>query len=244
MNIFVLTVLACLPAVLTQVKIPPGTLVPGLLNSSISSKSSRPSEQLRATVMQDILLPDGEKIRRGSKIIGHVVSVTPHRSNTSAAQVTLKFDRIEMSDHRSITITTSLRALASIPEVVHAQSPLAGSALGSSDSAWTTVQIGGDAVFRGGGSVTEHSEKIGKPVPYGVLVRVAPGEKCGEEVFGNDAPVQALWLFSANACGVYGYRHMKIVAPGPNDPQGQVGLASDHGDFRIESGSGVLLLVE
>lgn len=242
MNRLLLIVLACFPAVLPKETIPRGTFLPGLLNSSISSKNSKSGQPLQATVMQEIQLPDGNKIRRGAKIIGQVVSVTPHHPGT-AAEVTLQFDRLEIAKHQPIAIATSLRAVASIPDVAHAQAPITGSALGASDSAWTTVQIGGDVVYRGGGSVTEHSQKIGKPAPYGVLVRVAPGEKCGEQVFGNDAPVQALWLFSANACGIYGYRHMKIDASGRSDPPSQATITSDRGDFRIESGSGILLLV-
>ena len=242
MNMLVLIVLAGFPAVLPKETIPRGTFLPGLLNSSVSSKNSKSGQPLQATVMQEIQLPDGNKIRRGAKIIGHVVSVTPHHPGR-AAELTLQFDRLEIAKDESISITTSLRAVASIPDVAHAQAPLAGSALGASDNAWTTVQIGGDLVYRGGGSVTERSQKIGKPAPYGVLVRVAPGEKCGEQVFGNDAPVQALWLFSANACGVYGYRHMKIAASGPNSSPGQATITSDRGDFRIENGSGILLLV-
>jgi hypothetical protein len=241
-QILVLIVLACLPAVLAQEKIPAGTFLPGLLNSSISSKSSKPGERLQATVMQEIPLADGRKIRRGAKIIGHVASATPHHPG-AAAQVTLQFDRLQIADHTSIEITTSLRALASLLAVEQAQLPATGSDRGTSDNAYTTVQIGGDVVFRGGGNVTEHSQKIGKPAPYGVLVRVAPGEKCSEQVLGADAPVQALWLFSADACGIYGYRHMKIVPPAASDPPGKITIASDHGDFRIESGSGILVLV-
>jgi hypothetical protein len=242
MNQILITILlACLPAVIVQERIPPGTFLPGLLNSSMGSKSSKPGQPLKATVMQEIPLPDGNKIRRGAKIIGHVTSVIPHHPG-AAAEVTIQFDRLEISDHRSISITTSLRALAALPDVEQAQLPATGSDRGASDAAYTTVQIGGDVVYRGGGSVAEHSQKIGKPAPYGVLVRVAPGEKCGEQVFSNDAPVQALWLFSANACGVYGYRHMKIAPAGENDLAGQSAITSLRGDFHIESGSGILLV--
>jgi hypothetical protein len=242
MNQILITILlACLPAVIAQERIPPGTFLPGLLNSSISSKNSKPGQQLKAAVMQEIPLPDGNKIRRGAKIVGHVISVTPHHPG-AAAQVTFQFDGLEISDHRLIAITTSLRALAALPDVEQAQVPATGSDRGTSDAAYTTVQIGGDVVYRGGGGVTEHSQKIGKPAPYGVLVRVAPGEKCGEQVFGNDAPIQALWLFSASACGVYGYRHMRIAPAGENDRAGQSAVTSDR-DFHIESGSGILLLV-
>lgn len=240
--VLVLALLACLPAVLAQERIPAGTLLPGLLNSSVSSKSSKPGQLLKATVMQEIPLPDGNKIRRGAKIIGRVISVTRHRPG-AAAQVAVQFDRLEMSDHRSIEITTTLRALASLPEVEQAQLPATGSDRGTTEDAYTTVQIGGDVVYRGGGSVAEHSQKIGKPAPYGVLVRVAPGEKCGDEVFSGDAPLQALWLFSADACGVYGYRHMKLAPAGESGIVGQSVITADRGDFRIESGSGILLVV-
>ena len=87
---------------------------------------------------------------------------------------------------------------------------------------------------------------VGEPVfPDGVLgkVRSDPGSPCRAAVAGNHK-TQALWLFSTDACGVYGYDDVKIVHAGRTEPVGEITLASAKGNLAIESGSGWLLRVD
>ena len=87
----------------------------------------------------------------------------------------------------------------------------------------TTWQIGGETVYRGGGHVMDGKMIVGEPVEEeGVLgrVRASSDGTCRGAVEGENR-VQALWLFSSDACGVYGYRRVKIEHVGSNEPAGR-----------------------
>ena len=74
-------------------------------------------------------------------------------------------------------------------------------------------------VYRGGGPVTSDHEVVGTPIRGGgVLVRVTarPGSPCRGPL-DRDAP-QALWVFSSDACGVYGFSNLAIRHAGRTAP--------------------------
>lgn len=70
----------------------------------------------------------------------------------------------------------------------------AGFPSGGERISWTTVQVGGDVVYRGNSSVMRGSEIVGKPVSDGVV-----------EFDDNHKP-QAVGVFSLDASGTYGFR--------------------------------------
>jgi len=222
--------------------IPAGTILPLQLNSSLNSRKSKPGQAVTARIMQDVSLPSGERIPIGSEAMGRVLKVV-RAANGKGAEISFEFDTLEISK-RSIPIVANLRALASMMEVEQAQLPTTGPDRGSSENSWITEQIGGDIVYRGGGPVMNGFEVVGRPTANGVLVQVGshPGTKCRSDVGGNDYP-QALWLFSADACGTYGFSDLRIAHAGRSDTAGQITLASDEGDINVRSGSGLLLRV-
>jgi len=172
------------------------------------------------------------------------VAVTPATAG-SGARIALRFDTVVAKKQR-IPVTTNVRALASLMEVESAQLPKTGADRGTPQTAWTTDQIGGDVVYRGGGPVARGLQVVGEPLfPDGVLgkMRSDPGSPCRAAVDQNHTP-QALWLFSTDACGVYGYEDVKIVHAGRTEPVGEITLASSKGNLAIESGSGWLLRVD
>lgn len=221
--------------------IPPGTVLPVQLNSSFSTKD-KPGQPISARVMQNVPLNRQSKIKSGSKLLGHVVDVRQAASG-SPAQITVVFDTLK-TRHHSIPVVTSLRALASLVEVDDAQIPFSGADRGTPPAAYTTSQVGGEVVYRGGGSVMDGHEVVGKPVPDGVLAQTRPNESgdCRGAASGNDRP-QALWIFSTDACGVYGIKGLEIVHAGRTDPRGKISLGSKFGDVKIYGGSGMLLRV-
>jgi hypothetical protein len=238
------TAVAAFPGVLfAQNAIPAGTILPLQLNTSLNSKTSRSGQIVTARLMQDVPLPSGAKIRAGSKAIGHVLNVVEARDG-SVAQLSLQFDTLEVSKQR-VPITTNLRALASMMDVEYARLPDTGPDRGTSEYSWDTTQIGGDVVYGRGGPVANGSHVVGTPTSDGVLVRVASktGTKCRGELGGNDLP-QALWLFSADACGTYGFADLAIAHAGRSNPVGQITLTSERGNFDVRSGSGMLLRVQ
>ena len=241
-NIYLVVVWLCSATVFGQNTIPAGTILPLQLTSALNSKKTKAGQEITATLMQDVPLPPRSKIHADTKVIGHVLDVTPATA-ASGARISFRFDAIEISK-RKVPITANLRALASMMEVHEAQLPTSGPDRGTSENSWTTVQIGGDVVYRGGGPVAHGLKVVGTPTANGVLCRVRanPRAKCRGETDGNDLP-QALWVFSADACGAYGLPDLVILHAGRSVPFGQVTLGSTGGNFDVGRGSGMLLRV-
>lgn len=206
--------------------------------------------------MQDVPLGKGLSIRAGSVVTGRVV-------NNSAAGVhgditlSFKFDTLTLAkaepvlgsvvyhklfDHKpkqTISVTAHMRALASPMEILEAQTPTAS--LTEGDPA-TTVLVGGDVCYWGGGPVMNRVfEVVGTPVWGGVLSALAANSErgCG----AGDGHPQALWVFSADACGTYGLGNTKI-ATGIDDPPGEITLTRSHEKLNVRGGSGMLLVVD
>lgn len=243
MKSLVLTILLFSPAILyAQESIPGGTILPVRLETTLSSKASHPGQKISAKVMQDVQLADGRLIRAGAHVTGHVVDATPSDGGTGA-RFSFQFDTLDFSK-KTVPIRTDLRALASLLEVDGAQIPETGPDRGTPPSAWITDQIGGETVYRGGGHVMNAGQVVGEPAPDGILARVSPnpGAGCRGAVNENDRP-QSLWVFSSYACGLYGYTHLRIVHAGRTDPTGVIILSSQTGEWKVWSGSGMLLRV-
>jgi hypothetical protein len=228
---------------LAQSTIPAGTILPVRLNSSLNSRKTKPGKVITARLMQDVPVSSGSTIHAGAKVVGHVVDVR-RQNGATGAQVSVRFD-ILIASGRKTSITTNLRALASMMAVEDAQIPAFGPDRGSSENAWTTAQIGGEVVYRGGGPVANGIRSVGQPTSNGVLVRPSakPGTECRGSVEGNDQP-QALWLFSSYACGAYEFPDLVIVHAGRSSPVGEITLASNHGNVNVRAGSGMLLRVD
>ena len=224
-----------------QIAIPAGTVLPAELATSLNSDKSKPGQEISARIMQDVPLPIG-KIPAGARVVGHVVNVMPAR-NGSSTEISLRFDALRVS-HRSVPIITSLRAWASMREVEYAQIPSTGTDRGTPFAWMTTHQIGGEAVYGQGGPVTRGSSFVGQAAPGGVLVHISarPGSMCSDEAGDTDSP-QALWLFSSDACALYGLPDLEITHAGRTNPVGEVKIASTHGRLHIRGGSGLLLQV-
>lgn len=216
--------------------LPAGTLLPVALGRGINAGKLRAGETIHAKVMQSV---PGTPVRRGAKVVGTVVAVSS--GSSSPARLAIRFDAVD-SHGLMIPVSTDLRAVASPMEVTKAQVPEDNSSQGLTPETWTTRQIGGDQVYRGGGPVAQGTKPVGKPVPHGVEAvpqpSLANGPCRGAE--DNGQP-QALWLFSTNACGVYGFTNLRIEHAGRTS--GTIVLSSNTGDLKVGGGSALLLTV-
>ncbi len=224
----------------TAQEIPPGTVLPVMLSSTLDARHDKSGQAITGRIMQDVPLPDGITIPRGARILGHIVAARP-ASPGAPSQLTIKFDRVEFRRHR-VPITAHLRALASMNEVYEARMPTnAWDDYGTSPSDWNTVQIGGAGVYRGNGEVVEGDQVVGRATDYGaVMARLtaAPDKGCA---VGSDRE-QALWKFSPWACGTYGFSDLKIVRSEKGSAAGEIVLQSIH-NVHVNGGSGWLLRV-
>lgn len=228
-RLLLILILLLQPGAFAQTAIPAGTVLPVRLSTGLNADRIKAGKIIRAQVMQDI---PGTTVRRGAHLYGHVINVTPTR-------LELRFDRLK-TRQTQISLTTNLRALASMLEVDQAQIPQEGADRGL-PSAWdyTTSQVGGEQVYRAGGFVARGITHLGEPTGYGVLAKLNDNPPCR----GNDTP-QALWVFSTDACGLYGFNDLTIEHSGRTDPVGIIVLASNSKKINIRAGSGLLLRVQ
>lgn len=221
-----------------QDSLPVGSILAVRLNSSLNTRKTRPGQAITARVMQSV---PNSRIRQGAKVLGHVLVVTA-ASKAHPAEVSFRFDAVR-AEHRSFVVGTDLRALASAMDVEDAQIPPTGPDRGT-PWAWATRNlIGGEVAYGEGGPVARGTETVGKALAEGILARPQPdaARGCRGEIAGNAHP-QALWVFSSDACGVYGFPSLKIAHAGRGAPAGEITISSPE-DINIRSGSGMLLRV-
>ena len=218
-------------------EIPPGTALPLKLDTRLDENTASSGQRIFATVAQDVPLPSGGKIRAGSRVSGRVLQAG--RKGDGSSYIRLRFDQVS-ANGRDMAITTSLRALAPPRDVQDAQQPLHGPVYAESPANWTTTQVGGDVVYRGGGHVMHDTTLVGDPVKGGVLAVLTEVRFPGCETSSGDRRL-ALWVFSSNACGAYGFGPLKIAHAGDTTPLGEVVLQSSK-NVRVYAGSGMLLI--
>jgi len=223
---------------------PAGTVLPMQLEGDIVVKEAQKGQAIAAKIMQDVPLPDKVKIPMKSMVRGSVVSVEKDPEGEGVL-VTLKFNQLEMRKEAPVTISTYIRAMASYSAVRAAQTPRSGADVGTPTGWADTTQIGGDTRFGDGGEVRgAGKQNVGKGVLGGVLVHVKanPARGCEGPVNGDDH-LQALWVFSANACGVYDLRGIKIAHTGKSAPIGEFTLHFEKVDMKLEDGTAFLLRI-
>jgi len=226
--------------------IPAGTILPVRLNSTVSSAKSKPGQVISGRIMQDVPLSSGTRIKEGSKVAGRIVEVTPARPG-ERARLSLRFDKLIFS-HKTVSISTNLRAIAGFMRINEAQTPTSGPSESDVYRWLTTEQIGGDIAYGEGGPVTTHNDPndvVGKKVNGGVLgqLRANGVANCRGATDGNESP-QAIWVFSSDACGVYGIEHIRIVSSGRSGVPGLIVFGSDKQNLKIPGGAGMLLRIE
>ena len=234
---FAAVTLLCSSAALAAQNLPAGTALPVVLSSTLTS-GEKAGNKIEGKLKQEVLLPSGAKIKSGSHVTGHIVSVGT-AGNPAVHRLTLKFNALQ-DEHQSIPLNVSLRAMAASENIFQAGLPVDASSTNESSDEWVTKQIGGEVVFRGRGYVASPQAKVGKWSGAGVWGKLSPATDCaGSDGHGQE---QSLWVFSTSACGVYGFEGMKIAQDGHSSPIGEVVLESAQ-DIHIGDGSGWLLVV-
>jgi hypothetical protein len=230
------------PEVENSAMIPAGTIIPVRLEKPISVKDAKRGQAIEAKVAQAVPLPNAEKIPLRTTVKGSILSVETD-TDGPGMKVTLKFDQLE--DHKeAVPIVTYLRALASRRALQSAQLAHSGADIGTPNGWADTVQIGGDVRFGDGGAVRNRAkEQVGKGVPGGVLAHVSANPALGCDGPMESDDLQALWVFSSDACGVYDLKEIKIAHTGKSSPAGEITLHFEKDDAKLEAGTGILLRV-
>jgi hypothetical protein len=213
-----------------------------MLDNTFYSDKSKPGEEITAKLRQDVPLPDGGKIKRESKLVGHVVAVTP-ASAGNPYEITVQFNQIVVNK-RAVPISAGLRAYATMELVAQSRQP-ANANSGNGTSIWdlNMSQVGGQIAYNGQKVVKWKGQVVGRvPQPGAVL-----GVPMANPEFGCSGPEtnkseQAFWVFSTNACGIYGNEDMTLASGIGGTSPGQIVFKSPK-KITVRGGSGWLLQV-
>lgn len=239
MGIGVLFLLSAIFSVAQQ--LPVGTMLPVALTTGIALDKAKAGERISGALAQFVTVA-GRRLPRGTEVSGRIVQVQPGSAGTPT-RLTFVFDTIRI-DGNNLPITTSLRALASMQAVRDAQLPTnLIDDFGSTIRDWNTTQVGGQAVYRGDGAVMEGTEVVGKASSVGEVFgtpKTWPWSPCAHD--GTGTGLQSFWVFSTDACGVYGFDGLKLAPPERSRAAGEIVLESA-GKLNLRAGSGLLLMV-
>ena len=208
--------------------LPVNTTIPIIFKSAVDANRVQPGAIVTASTAQVIRMPNGDVIPAGSPVRGHVVSSTPFAYNRTpyakqaVSELTIRFDSI--TDHgQSIPLKVYLRAMAG---------PLSSWSAGEPpstdlDPLGTTTQVGGDLVTPSQSEVrSQDDEVVGYLRHGGVYAHLIAATGNSPEGCDASDSEQSMSIFSASACGLYGFTDTSLA---------QTGRKGDRSTFVLQS---------
>jgi hypothetical protein len=230
----------------TQTKVPPGTALPVRFVRSVDAKRAQPGDRVTAKTLQIVFLPGGQRLPKGTLLIGHVVDSHPYLFDPEpyapqkASSISIHFDQIVNGD-LSLPVNLSVRALANTFESQWAPRPHYQD---ETDGAGTMILIGGDefspfdmTVRDDGGDVIAYNRKDG------LFARLLPSDDPSSKTRLNCSSTsteQSVAIFSPNACGLYGFGSVSMLHAGRSG-SGTFTLVSRGRSIKLYAGSTALL---
>lgn len=220
-------------ATTTPAALVPQSTLPVGFSKALDANSLKAGDPIEAKTVQEVRLANGEIVKPGAKVIGHVVEATPFRFDKTpyATQkqgvLSLQFDKL-VTRQGDVPLHASLRAIADRFASEDATRPRPS----DEDSLHSTTQVGGDIVTP---SQKEIVSRDGDTVGYnkrgGSFAHLIANGPCDG---GNTE--QPVAIFSASACGAYGFVGMALNSSGPI-----ITFVSNHRAPAIPQGSSALL---
>jgi hypothetical protein len=183
----------------------PQTTLPILFTRSVSAKKAHSGDAVEARTMQAVKLANGTTIPSGSRVRGHVTDGTaftydhtPYAKQKNAL-LSIQFDSVEANGN-TLPLHVTVRAMADYYATEAAYEPKSTDL----DPLGTLTLVGGDLLTPSQSEVRNHDDDV---VAYarrsGVYAHLIPNGRCD----GNSDEV-SMGIFSATACGLYGYTNV------------------------------------
>ncbi|HEY0263974.1 MAG TPA: hypothetical protein VGC07_05575 [Granulicella sp.] len=215
----------------------PGTTLPIVFPHKIDGAHAHVGDVVEARTTEAVPLASGGMLPRGARISGHVVQSgefhfnTAHYAVQQPATLAIAFDAVTIGGE-SVPVHVTVRALADALTTWDAQRPLAS----DMDPTGTTTQIGGDQVTpRAEEVLSRDGDIVGYKRGSDVYAHLISSGSCP-----GSTTEQAVGLFSASACGLYGFEGVSLR----QNTNGSFELFSSHYTPKIWRSSVALLQVE
>ncbi len=230
----------------TQTKVPPGTALPVRFVRSVDAKKARPGDRVIAKTLQIVILPGGQRLPKGTLLVGHVVDPQPYHfdpepyAHQKASSISIHFDQIVNGD-LTLPVNLSVRALANTLQSQWAPRPHYQD---ETDGAGTMILIGGDEFSPFDKTVRDDS---GDVIAYnrkdGLFARLLPSDGPVSKASQNCSSTsteQSVAIFSPDACGLYGFEGVSMPDAGRSG-SGTFTLVSRGRSIKLYAGSTALL---
>lgn len=228
--------------------VPSTTAVPVQFTHTIDASKAKPGDAVTARTLQVIVLPDGQLIPKGTTVLGHVVAANPFQFNSTpyavqtASSLSVHFDSLREKGE-TIPVSLSVRALADDRLSEQAATPhfLAN----DSGIAPTIDQIGGDQYAPAGKTIeSANGDVVGYNRKQGAFARlIANVSQNGSVACDATNTEQSVAIFSASACGLYGFGSKASLSENGQANGGTFRVESIGYNFTLGQGSTALLQV-
>jgi len=225
--------------------VPAPTTVPVRFTQTLDAAKAKAGDVVTAQTLQAVILPSGSSLVRGSLVIGHVVEVHPYVEDRtpygkpSPSVLAIHFDRA-VDKGVSIPLSVYIRAFADKAASDKASSP----AYGFDDNVGTILLVGGDHYAPGSRvGLSPDQDTVLSIRKDGVYARLISNDYVHGDVAlhcDETSTQQPVGIFSANACGYFGYSAIYLETNGRTDG-GTFRLNSNHDTVKIYAGSTALL---
>ena len=223
----------------------PQTIVPITFVKTVDANEARPGDAVLARTTQAVQLADGQKLKPGAEVLGHVVVVQPRvvvrapYAKQAVSVLAIQFATLNAHSEKT-PLHVTVRALADVFATFAAVEPRPS----DEDPLHRTAQIGGDIVtpsqseiVNADGDTVGYNKKGGNFAHLVANVGVG-GLRC--DASGTEQPVS---IFSASACGMYGFSGMSFSISDEGVSSSEFSLSSGHRAPEIPRYSSALLEV-
>lgn len=194
----------------------PQTTLPVTFMKAVSADHAKAGDLVEAKTMQPVLLSNGQEIPRGAQVLGHVVRANPFiYDKTSYAkqpqgELAIQFDTL-VTRGEKIPLHVSLRAIADYfaTDAAYRSRP------SDEDSLASTTQVGGDIVTPSQKEiVSPEGDTVGYNKRGGRFAHLLASSGTGNVRCDESNTEQSMAIFSASACGAYGFTNMMLTTTG------------------------------
>jgi len=250
MKPILITVIVAFSAQLAMAQAPttllsPRTTLPINFDRGIDSKHVHVGDVISAKTTQPVHLSNGQAIPAGSRVTGHVTTAnafvfdsTPYAKQRQGV-LAIHFDSID-DQGKSLALNVYVRALADPLTAWAARTPKPS----DEDPLGTVTQIGGDLLTPSqNGVMSQDGDIVGYQRRGGVYAHLISAS--GNSPDGCDASdtEESMGLFSASACGMYGFADSSLIGTGKGGERSTLILASRRRSPKIWAHSTALLEV-
>jgi hypothetical protein len=223
------------------------TTIPVIFTKTIDVAKAHSGDSIDARTMQEVKLPGGTQLPKGTTVRGHIVEVRAFSFDSTPYVVqqpsvlSIHFDQV-LTKNGAKTISASVRALANRLTAEEASYP---HRTDETDAVGTMELIGGGSFNPLSKEVlTDDGDIIGYNRKGGVFARLLSAEyqtRYAHFECRGSGGEQSVAIFSPMACGVYGFDSTYMAENGSGEKPGTFRLESRHHSVKLYTHSAALL---